>query len=79
MDTLFLTLTVYGLTIVFAFIIAASVHGLGIFIKKLRLDREADTIDISVPTADSEREQQQIAVAIALATAARAGRIPSKN
>lgn len=79
MQTLKLTLALYGLTIVFSLLIAAAVHGLGIFIKKLRLDRESDQLDISVPTADSEREQQQIAIAIAVATAAKAGKVSLKN
>lgn len=77
MQTFLTALLIYGLTIVFALVIAAILHGLGIVIKKLNLDRE-EQIDTAIPSSDSEREQESVAIAIAVATAARAGRLPVK-
>ncbi|MDD3179917.1 MAG: hypothetical protein PHQ04_06135 [Opitutaceae bacterium] len=61
-----LTLWTYALSIVFAMSVAAVIHGLGYFVKALRLDRNEAPPDASVPTADTEREQQALAVAIAV-------------
>lgn len=79
MDTLLLTVSMYGLTIVFALLIAAALHGLGILIKKLNLDPEPEPMDLSMPSSDAEKEQEAIAVAIAAAHATRMGRLPSKR
>ncbi len=65
MSSLTLCLWIYALSIVFAMVIAAVLHGLGIFVKSLKLDRTEEIAEPLVPTADSEREQQALAVAIA--------------
>ena len=67
MSSLTLCLWIYALSIVFALAIAAVIHGLGIFVKSLKLDRVEEVTEPLVPTADSEREQQALAVAIAVA------------
>ncbi|HLP03593.1 MAG TPA: hypothetical protein VK163_16315 [Opitutaceae bacterium] len=67
MSSLTLCLWLYALSIVFAMAIAVVVHGLGIFVKSLKLDRSEPVTEPLVPTADSEREQQALAVAIAIA------------
>ncbi len=67
MSSLTLCLWIYALSIVFAMAIAVVIHGLGIFVKALRLDRTEEVSEPLVPTADSEREQQALAVAIAIA------------
>ncbi len=67
MQTVFLSLTTFGLTIVFALVIAAVIQGVGILVHTLAPDRRTDTTEPLVPTADSEREQQALAVAIAVA------------
>lgn len=67
MSSFTLCLWIYALSIVFAMLIAAVIHGLGLFVKSLRLDRTEAVAEPLVPTADSEREQQALAVAIAAA------------
>lgn len=67
MSSLTLCLWVYVLSILFAMVIAAVIHGLGYVVKALRLDRNEPAADLSIPTADTEREQQALAVAIAVA------------
>ena len=67
MSSLTLCLWIYALSIVFALAIAVVIHGLGIFVKSLKLDRTEEVSEPLVPTADSEREQQTLAVAIAIA------------
>ena len=67
MSSLTLCLWIYALSIVFAMAIAVVIHGLGIFVKSLKLDRTEEVAVPLVPTADSEREQQALAVAIAVA------------
>ncbi|HWQ93712.1 MAG TPA: hypothetical protein VN673_18765 [Clostridia bacterium] len=64
---------IYVLTIVFALSIALLIQGMGVFIKKLNLDRE-ETLDISVPSSDSIKENQLMAVAIAAAHARNQGK-----
>lgn len=78
MNTLLLALTTYGLTIVFAMIVAVVIQGLGVLVKKLNLERDDVPLDLGMPTADSAREEAAIAVAISVAAAARAGRRPVK-
>lgn len=68
MESLKFTLIAYGLTIVFAMIIAVFIPAVGYVIKRLRLDRE-DTVDIAVPTSDTMKEEECVAVAIAVAHA----------
>ncbi len=67
MSSLTLCLWIYALSIVFAMAIAVVIHGLGVFVKSLKLDRTEEVAEPLVPTADSEREQQALAVAIAVA------------
>ena len=67
MQTIILTLWTYGLTIVFALLIAVVIQGVGVFIHSLASNRPEEVRDLSVPTADTEREQQALAVAIAVA------------
>lgn len=67
MQTILLSLTTYGLTIVFALVIAAVIQGVGVLVHTLAPDRQQATAEPLVPTADSEREQQALAVAIAIA------------
>ena len=62
-----LCLWIYALSIVFARAIAVVIHGLGVFVKSLKLDRTEEVSEPLVPTADSEREQQALAVALAVA------------
>ncbi len=67
MQTVLLSLITFGLTIVFALIIAAVIQGVGYLVYTLAPDRQETASDPIVPTADSEREQQALAVAIAIA------------
>lgn len=67
MSSFSLCLWIYALSIVFALAIAVVIHGLGLFVKSLKLDRTEEAAEPLVPTADSEREQQALAVAIAAA------------
>jgi Na+-transporting methylmalonyl-CoA/oxaloacetate decarboxylase gamma subunit len=69
MESLKFTLVAYALTIIFAMIIALFIPAIGWAIKKLRLDREDETVDIAVPSSDSVKEEECIAVAIAVAHA----------
>ena len=70
MESLKAALVAYGITIVFAMLIACFIPALGWFVKKLKLDPE-ETLDISVPTSNSMKEEEGIAVAIAIARAQR--------
>ncbi len=67
MQTVLLSLTTFGLTIVLALIIAAVLQGVGFLVHTLAPDRPEAANEPLVPTADSEREQQALAVAIAIA------------
>jgi Na+-transporting methylmalonyl-CoA/oxaloacetate decarboxylase gamma subunit len=67
MSSLTLCLWIYALSIIFAMAIAVVIHGLGFFVKALKLDRTEEVSEPLVPTADSEREQQALAVALAVA------------
>ena len=69
MESLKFTLVAYLLTIVFAMIIALFIPGIAYVIKRLRLDRDDEAVDLAVPTSDSVREEECIAVAIAVAHA----------
>lgn len=69
MESLKFTLVAYFLTIVFAMIIALFIPAIGYLIKRLRLDRDEDAVDIAVPTSDSVKEEECLAVAIAVAHA----------
>lgn len=66
MESLEFTLIAYGLTIVFAMIIASFIPALALVIKKMNLDRNEDAPDLSVPSSDSMKEEEAIAVAIAV-------------
>lgn len=69
LESLIFTLTAYALTIVFAMLIALFIPAIGYVIKRLKLDRDDDAVDIAVPTSDSVKEEECIAVAIAVAHA----------
>ena len=69
MESLTAALIAYGLTIVFAMLIAAVLPLLGVAVKRLRLDDEV--LDLSIPSANSMKEDEAIAVAIAVARAQR--------
>ncbi len=65
------SLVVYALTIVFALLIALVIQGMGVFIKKLGLDRSEEPLDLSVPSANAAKEEEALAVAIAVVHAHR--------
>ncbi len=67
MQDLILSLSTYGLAIVFALIIAVVIQGVGVLVHTLVPDQKQEANDPIVPTADSENEQQALAVAIAIA------------
>jgi hypothetical protein len=67
MDSLKFTLVAYGLTIIFAMIIACFIPALAFVIKKLNLDRNEEPADLTMPSSDSMQEEQALAVAIAVA------------
>lgn len=67
MESLKFTLLAYGLTIVFAMIIACFIPVMAFVIKKLNLDRNPDVADLTVPSSDTMKEEEAIAVAIAVA------------
>lgn len=71
MQSLISALTAYGITIVFAMVIACFIPLLGSFVKKLNLDRDDQPIDTTVPSSDSMKEEESIAVAIAVARSQR--------
>jgi Na+-transporting methylmalonyl-CoA/oxaloacetate decarboxylase gamma subunit len=66
MESLILALSAYGITIVFAMLIASIIPLLGSFVKMLKLDSE-ETVKVPVPTSNFVREEESIAVAIAVA------------
>lgn len=67
MEALKFMFAAYGLTIVFAMIIACFIPALAWAIKKMNLDPPEEPVDLSVPSSDSMKEEQAIAVAIAVA------------
>lgn len=67
MQNIILSLTTFGLAIVFAMVVAVLLHAVGVLVHTLAPDRKDTAADPIVPTADSEREQQTLAVAIAVA------------
>jgi Na+-transporting methylmalonyl-CoA/oxaloacetate decarboxylase gamma subunit len=67
MESLKFMFAAYGLTIVFAMIIACFIPLLAWAVKKMNFDPAEDSPDLSVPSSDSLNEQQTIAVAIAVA------------
>jgi Na+-transporting methylmalonyl-CoA/oxaloacetate decarboxylase gamma subunit len=68
MESLSSALVAYGITIVFAMVIACFIPALGWAVRKMKLDR-TEELDIAVPTANTMKEEQAIAVAIAVARA----------
>jgi Na+-transporting methylmalonyl-CoA/oxaloacetate decarboxylase gamma subunit len=66
MESLISALSAYGITIVFAMLIASIIPLLGSFVKMLKLDSE-ETVNVPVPTSNFEKEEESIAVAIAIA------------
>jgi hypothetical protein len=68
MESLLTALFAYGITIVFAMLIACLIPVLGWAVKKMNLDR-SDELDLAVPTSNSLKEEESIAVAIAVARA----------
>ena len=67
MESLTFSLSSYGLTILFALIIASFIPALAWVIKKMNLDRTVETPTLDVPSSDSMKEEETIAVAIAVA------------
>ena len=67
MEALKFTIAAYGLTIVFAMIIACFIPALAWLIKKMNLDPAVEAPDLSIPSSDSMKEEETIAVAIAVA------------
>lgn len=67
MQDIILSLSTYGLAIVFALIIAVVIQGVGVLVHTIAPDQKQEVNDPIVPTADSEKEQQALAVAIAVA------------
>lgn len=70
MQSLYSALAAYGITIVFALVIACFIPVLGWAVRKMKLDR-SEELDLAVPTANTMKEEQAIAVAIAVARAQR--------
>ncbi|HTJ00011.1 MAG TPA: hypothetical protein VL527_14105 [Dongiaceae bacterium] len=69
MQSLTSALVAYGITIVFAMVIAVIIQLLGRGIKLLKLDADEAPVDTAVPSANSLKEDEAIAVAIAVARA----------
>ncbi|MBN8459930.1 MAG: hypothetical protein J0M04_19045 [Verrucomicrobia bacterium] len=69
MQSVTFTLIAYLLTIVFAMVIALLIPLVGLAIKRLRLDRDAEDDDLAMPTSDTIKEEECVAVAIAVAYA----------
>jgi Na+-transporting methylmalonyl-CoA/oxaloacetate decarboxylase gamma subunit len=67
MESLKFSLAAYGLTIVFAMIIACFIPALAWVIKKMNLDPAVEAPDLTVPSSDSMKEEESVAVAIAVA------------
>ncbi len=67
MEALKFMLAAYGLTIIFAMIIACFIPVLAWLIKKMNLDPAEEPAGISIPSSDSLKEEQAVAVAIAVA------------
>ena len=67
MESLKFAIVAYGLTIVFAMIIACFIPALSFVIKKMNLDRNEESPDLTVPSSNSMKEEETIAVAIAVA------------
>ncbi len=67
MESLNFTLAAYGLTIVFAMIIACFIPALAWAIKKMNLDPSVEAPDLAIPSSDSMKEEETVAVAIAVA------------
>lgn len=70
MESLYAALVAYGITIVFAMLIACFIPLLGWAVKKMKLDSE-EVLDLAVPSSNSLKEEESIAVAIAIARAQR--------
>ena len=71
MESLKISLVAYGITIVFAMLIACFIPVLGWAVKKMRLDRGEEPVDLTVPTSNSMKEEEAIATVIAIARAQR--------
>ena len=67
MEALKFTLAAYGLTIVFAMIIACFIPVLAWAIKKMNLEPAEEPVNLAIPSSDSMKEEEAIAVAIAVA------------
>lgn len=71
MKSLTAALIAYGITIVFAMVIACFIPVLGWAVKKMKLDRGEEPADMSVPSSNSMKEEEALAVAIVVAQAQR--------
>jgi hypothetical protein len=67
MEAIQFTFIAYGFTIIFAMLIACFIPALAFVIKKLNLDRNEESLDLTMPSSDSMKEEESIAVAIAVA------------
>jgi hypothetical protein len=67
MESLKFALAAYGLTIIFAMLIASFIPALAYVIKKMHLDRDEESLNLAMPSSDSMQEEETIAVAIAVA------------
>ncbi len=74
-----LSLTIYGITIVFALLVAVVIHGLGAVVARFSLERNDAPVDLEMPSADARREAEAVAVAVAVAAASRSGRLAAKS
>jgi hypothetical protein len=67
MESLKFTLAAYGITIIFAMLIACFIPALAFVIKKMNLGGEEAAPALAVPSSDAMQEEETIAVAIAVA------------
>ena len=67
MEALKFALAAYGLTIVFAMIIACFIPMLAWAVKKMNFDDDENPANLAIPSSDSTKEEETIAVAIAVA------------
>ncbi len=67
MESLQFSFSTYGLTILFALIIATFIPALAFFIKKMNLGGNEEPPTLIVPSSDAMQEEEVIAVAIAVA------------
>ena len=67
MESLKFAIAAYGVTIIFAMLIACFIPALAFMIKKMNLGRDEESPMLAIPSSDSMKEEETIAVAIAVA------------